>query len=98
MSKTATKKDVNMFDVLSAMPDETTAIFTSTKGGKTIGRGKNTNAVIEVIVDNETFQDFAFQETYGEAKTGKSKKYFMFLAIDADEYEKVRKKLNKPIL
>lgn len=89
------KKEVNMFDVLSAMPETSTAIFTQMKGGKSIGRGKNPNAVIEAIVDNDTFQDFSGQMLWGESKSGRSKKYFMFLAIDADEYEKVRAKLNK---
>lgn len=83
-----------MFTVLDSMPENTTAIFTSTKGGRSLGKKNNNNAVIEVVVDNDTFQDFAFQKTYGEPKTEHSKKYFMFLSIDADEYEKHRKLLN----
>lgn len=88
-------KQITMFDVFNAMPETSTAMFTSTRGGKSLGKKYNNNAVIEVLVDDETFQDFAFQKTYGHAKTGKSKKYFMFLSIDADEYEKTRAILNK---
>lgn len=88
------EKEISMFTVLDTMPENTTAIFTSTKGGKSLGKKHNNNAIIEVVVDNDTFQDFAFQKTYGEPKKKGSKKYFMFLSIDADEYEKQRTILN----
>ena len=88
------KKPVSQFDVLSKMPEGTVDMFMHTGGGKQIGKGKDKNAIIDVLVDNETFQDFAFQKTYGHAKDGKKKKYYIMYAIDADEYEKIRKQLN----
>lgn len=83
------------FEVLNKMSEGTIEMFQHTGGGRCIGKGKNKNAIIEVLVDNETFQDFAFQKTYGEAKPGKKKKYYVMYAIDADEYEKINAKLNK---
>jgi hypothetical protein len=82
------------FEVLNKMPEGTIEMFQHTGGGKQIGKGKNKNAIIEVLVDNETFQDFAFQKTYGEAKAGKKKKYYVMYAIDAEAYEKTNKELN----
>lgn len=88
------KKEISMFTVLDSMPENTTAIFTSTKGGKSLGKKHNNNAIIEVVVDNDTFQDFAFQKTYSLPRLDSKRKFFMFLAIDADVYEAHRKLLH----
>jgi hypothetical protein len=84
---------MTQFDVYNAMPENTIDIFMHTAGGKQVGRGKTPNAIIEVMVDNETFQDFAFQKTYGHAKNGHKMKYFILYAVDADAYEATKKKL-----
>ncbi len=79
---------ITQFDVLNKMPKETVDIFMNAVGGKQIGKAKDNKAVIEMFVDNDTFQNFAYQATYGEGKGGKSKRYFILYSIDAEEYEK----------
>lgn len=82
------KKIITQFDVFNKMPKESIDIFIHSVGGRSLGKKNNNNAVIEVLVDNETFQDFVFQKTYGESRANKKRKYYMFYAIDADEYDK----------
>ena len=82
------KKNISQFDVFNKMPEGSIDIFMHTGGGRSLGKKNNNNAVIEVLVDNDTFQDFAFQKTYGHCKSNKKRKYYMFYAIDADEYDK----------
>lgn len=93
MNNLQKQKIVTQFDVLNAMPEGSVDMFMHTAGGKQIGKGKDKNGIIEVLVDNETFQDFAFQKTYGEAKKGKNKKYYIMYAFDAELYEKIRNDL-----
>lgn len=94
MMKTLQKqKIVTQFDVLNAMPEGSVYMFMHTAGGRQIGKGKDKNGIIEVFVDNETFQDFAYQKTYGDAPSGKKKKYYIMYAFDADLYEKIRTEL-----
>lgn len=85
------KKEITQFDVFNAMPEGTIDIFVYQAGGKQIGKAKENKAIIEVLVDNETFQDFSFQKMYGEPKSGKKKKFFIMYAIDMDEYNKQMK-------
>lgn len=77
---------ITIFDVCNKMKNGID-LFYNMAGGKQIGR-KGKNAIIEVLVDNETFQDFAFQKTYGEAKENSKEKIFVLLAIDKEEYDK----------
>lgn len=91
----ATKKVVSQFEVLNHMPEGSVDMFMYTAGGKTIGKAKDDKAIIEVLVDNETFQEFAYQKTHGVAKTGKKKKYYIMYAFDADLYESTKEKLQK---
>ena len=86
-------KAITQFDVFNKMSENTLDIFTHTAGGKSLGKKNNNNAIIEVLVDNDTFQNFAFQKTYGESKTNKGRRYYMFYSIDADEYDKQLKLL-----
>lgn len=79
---------ITQFDVLNKMPKGTVDIFLHAMGGKQVGKAKEKKAVIEMLVDNDTFQNFAFQHTYGHSKEGKPKRYFILYSIDADEYEK----------
>lgn len=79
---------ITIFDVCNKMKVEDVALFYNIVGGKQVGRGKDKNAIIEVLVDNETFQDFAFQSTYGEAKEGHREKIFVMLTLDKEEYDK----------
>lgn len=95
---TETTTPPSYFDVLNNMPQGTVFIYKETAGGRMIGKGKNKNAVIEVLVDNETFQDFAFQQTYGHPKEGKNELAFIMFAVDADEYQKQLERIKKKML
>jgi len=87
------------FDVFNQMPKNTIDIFSNTGGGKTLGKKHDNNAIIEVIVDNDTFQNFAFEKTYGHPKEKSKRRYYMFYSIDADEYDRqheiIKSKQNK---
>jgi len=64
-------KAISVFDVLSRMKDSSVKISYTTGGGKTLSKKSGGNAIIEFVVDNDTFQDFAFAKTYGEPKSKK---------------------------
>jgi hypothetical protein len=89
------KKKPTFFDVFNKMPQESICFFRETAGGRMIGNGKEKNGIIEMLVDNDTFQDFAFQKTYGHPKGGKKELVFIMFAIDADEYQKQFDQLKK---
>lgn len=86
-------KTITQFDVYNAMPENTIDIFMHTGGGKQISKKKGGGAIIEVLVDNDTFQNFAFQKTYGHPKQGEREKFFIMYAVDAEEYQKTLKQL-----
>src|SRR6187549_2975084 len=88
-------KEPTIFDVFNKMPLKAIDLFYHTRGGRQVGKAKDKKAVIEVLVDNDTFQDFAFQKTYGHPKDNKKKKFFVMLSVDYEEYELQRANLNK---
>lgn len=82
-------KELTQFDVLNAMPDGSINISANNiAGGKTIGKKNDNKAILEVVVDNDTFQEFAYMATHREVKSGCKRRYYMFYSIDADEYDK----------
>ena len=91
----STKKPLSIFEVIDKMPDKSVKIFMNTAGGRQIGKGKSKNAIIEVVVDNDTFQDFAFQKIHGHSKSNSQKMYFISVAVDATVYEKQREIMEK---
>ncbi len=93
---------ITLFEVCSKMKEGDIHLFYNMGGGKQIGKAKDKKAVIEVFVDNDTFQNYAFQRTYGHAKQNSREKVFVLLAIDTEEFDKQyelllksRKKKNK---
>lgn len=89
------RETITQFDVYNKMPVDSIDIFINTVGGKQLGKKNNNNAIIEVLVDNDTFQNFAFQKIYGEPKEKGKRRYYMFYSIDADEYDKQNELLQK---
>lgn len=92
--KAAVKKPT-FFDVFNKMPQGTVFIYKETAGGRMVGKGKNKNAIIEIVVDTETFQDFAFQQMYGHSKKDKKELSFIMFAVETEEYEKQLELLTK---
>lgn len=88
-------KELTHFDIFNAMPDDKLKIFSKTGGGKVRGRGKKPNATIEMWVDYDTFQSFAGQKLFDSTRNGESKKMYMLLVVDEDEYYNTANKIKK---
>lgn len=87
------KKHLTQFDVLNAMPKGSISVFQNLGGGRIVGKKGNKHGVIEVLVDYDTFQDFAFQSVYGHAKNGKKKIRFVMYGFEEDVYNEAHDKL-----
>ena len=88
-------KALTVFDVLAAMPHESTKITYDTVGGRQLSKKRGGGAAIEFAVDNDTFQDYAYQATYREPKTGKGKMVTLAVFFWQEEYHATLDKLKK---